>query len=476
MKYILLSVLMFLSLNISADSYVPKEGGTSFKVLQTTPMHPLREVLTTPFSRHRYPSLTPVDLDGAEVSHEYLGIGASLTDASCWLLSRMPEDRRKAFIGDAFGKDGMNLSIARLNCGSSDYATELYNYNDTPDDVAMKHFSVGRDELYLIPVLKEILDVRPDLFLFSSIWSCPGWMKSSGEMCGGSLLEKYEKAFANYWTAYLTEYKKRGININAITVQNEPRTDQGGGCPATLISGEQEARIAGKYLPVAFRRASLDTKIWVYDHNYNPKHLPHLTPLLSDPDVQKNAEAIAWHPYTGNASFLDTVHRQYPSFKMHLTERGPNLTMKDVQTRHWWCRLIFDALNHGCQSYTAWNLLLNEDGQPNTGRFACGGLEEVNSVTSEITRSSQYDVFHQFGPYVDRGAEILKIDQPDKDLSVIAFRNPDGSYVVVVSNEGGPERKRLEIKYKNEYLTLCLPVGMWSMTTVLIGVDGESRK
>lgn len=454
---------------VSAQVWFDNGSPDGFRVYQATEHYTLKQVRSTPFTVHGYSQLPSIDLDTAPASHEYLGCGISLTDASCYLLSQMPSSLRDSVIRDIFTPSGLNLSMVRLNCGASDYATELYNYDDTPGDVKMKHFSIDRDRHYMIPIIKEVRAVQPSLFIYSSIWSCPGWMKSSGAMCGGHLLEEYEEAFAAYWTAYLKAYQAEGVAIDAITVQNEPRTDQKGGCPATLIDGGQEARIAGKYLPRDFKKAGLKARIWVFDHNYNPMHLEHLTPLLSDRAVQKNAEAIAWHPYSGSVEFMDSIHKQYPMFDMHLTERGPNLTDRDSQTEFWFAKLIFEALNHGCKSYTGWNLVLDPDGQPNTGKFTCTGLISYDMETGKIELSRQYPVFKQFCPYVQRGAGILSISQPDQDMVCIVFRNPDGSKVVSIAYDGSlNERKRVQIKNGGKYLALCLPFGTWSLTTVVI--------
>ena len=139
--------------------YVPKDGDIKFTVLQTTQDHKLHPVKSTPFSKEGYTEIGYLDLDSACATHPYLGTGVSLTDASCYLLSQMPPRKRKAFLKDAFTPTGMNLSMVRLNCGASDYATELYNYNDVAGDVEMKHFSIDRDRLYMIPVIKEVLKV-----------------------------------------------------------------------------------------------------------------------------------------------------------------------------------------------------------------------------------------------------------------------------------------------------------------------------
>ena len=153
---------------------------------------------------------------------------------------------------------------------------------------------------------------------------------------------------------------------------------------------------------------------------------------------------------------------------MHLTERGPNKLKADIQTRKWWCDVIFDALRYGSSSYSSWNLLLDTDGQPLTGKYPCGGLEEIDLESGEIFGSTQADVFRQYCPYVKRGAEILEMESPDEDIASIAFRNPDGSYVVVISSEDLHARKKYQIKFKDKYLAVSLPLGTWSMTTVLI--------
>ena len=69
---------------------------------------------------------------------------------------------------------------------------------------------------------------------------------------------------------------------------------------------------------------------------------------------------------------------EHPGMPMHLTERGPNKLKADIQTRKWWCDVIFDALRYGSSSYSSWNLLLDTDGQPLTGKYPCGGLEEID--------------------------------------------------------------------------------------------------
>ena len=468
MKKILLTVLSFaFAVSAMAGSYVPREGEVQFTMYQSTKNKAMHEVRNTPFSHHYYSLHKPIDLDAAKPSHTYDGIGVSMTDAACWLLSQIDPEKRHSFLKKVFSKHGLNMSMIRLNCGASDYATELYNYNETKNDVEMKNFSVARDEAYMIPIIKQIYDYCPDLFVFSSVWSMPGWMKTNGQMCGGSLLDEHLQSFANYWVAYIKEYAKRGIDIHAVTIQNEPLTNQHGGCPATLVSTKQEIALAGKYMPQAFKKAGLDTKIWILDHNYDA--YDRVNEMLADKNVLRNADAVAWHPYRGKPEMIQEVRKLHPNTKMHLTERGPSYAMKAVQDEKWWADYIFGALNNGCSSFSSWNLVLDPDGQPNVGRHPCCGFYTLDLTTEEFTESSQVRLFKHFSPYVDKGAKILSIDQPDPNMIAIAFRNPNGSHVVCVAAADKPtKRQTLQIKYKEQYMMISLPMDTWSVTTILL--------
>lgn len=450
---------------------------TRVTVYQTTKDHPIHQVFSSSFSKYDYPALKAIDLDNAEQGHEYLGCGVSLTDASCWLMSRMNSSKRKLIYDMAFSKSGANLSMIRLNCGSSDYATELYNYNEQAGDVKMKHFSIDHDREYMIPIIKEVKDYRPDAYVFSAIWSVPGWMKTEGNMIGGHQSDKYLEAVAEYWGKYLDEYRKEGIDIQAISAQNEPETDQMNGAPATLLSAEQESDLITRHFPKVFKRYGLKPQIWLLDHNYS--RYERVRSQLQNPDVRKNISAIAWHPYGGSPDKASEIFSEYPEIAMHLTERGPNMAMTDIQTCVWWCDVIFNALNAGCSSFTSWNLVLDENGSPNVGKSPCAGLFTEDSTTGEISTCTQFEVFRQFCPYVERGAKILKVSGPKENwLRSIVFKNPDGSYVIVLCDDGTnnsqADRDRVLIKFKGKYLHLPLPIRTWSMTTVVIRNDSES--
>ena len=93
-------------------------------------------------------------LTGEKRQEELLGFGVALTGSSCYHLANMPLEKRRAFLEGIYGKSGLGLSIGRLTIASSDYSAELYSYDDVPGDTLLTHFSIERDEPYILPMIR----------------------------------------------------------------------------------------------------------------------------------------------------------------------------------------------------------------------------------------------------------------------------------------------------------------------------------
>ena len=121
-----------------AAAFVAAEGGEELRLFQTTPAKDFREIATAGFAPHPYPAVEALDVDGAVERHEFLALGASLTDASAWVLANMPAERRERLLRELFTQEGCNLGAVRLNIGASDYSTALYSYDDVPGDARVQ--------------------------------------------------------------------------------------------------------------------------------------------------------------------------------------------------------------------------------------------------------------------------------------------------------------------------------------------------
>jgi glucosylceramidase len=110
-------------------------------------------------------------------------------------------------------------------------------------------------------MIKEILAINPELYLFASPWSPPYWMKTGGSMCGGYMREQYLDCYADYLIKFIKAYAAHGIKVSALTPQNEPDTRQYGKMAACVWHPELEARFIG-ILRERLVKNGLEVMIW----------------------------------------------------------------------------------------------------------------------------------------------------------------------------------------------------------------------
>lgn len=364
-----------------------------------------------------------------------LGFGAAFTDAACYMFNQLTPKVRAELFHELFDPAEMGFSVCRTCIGSSDYSTTVYSFDDGEEDIDLVRFSIEHDHEYMLPVMREARKVNPDLFLFSSPWSPPGWMKANKSMLGGAMQRKHMPSYANYFVKFLQEYAAGGVPIQAVTVQNEVDTEQDGRMPACTWPQEYEQDFVRHNLGPVFESKGIQTKIWIIDHNYNL--WGRAMSELETPDVQKYTNAIAWHGYVGEVEWVDRVHEKYPDVEMYWTEGGPDYTDPHYLD-DWskWSTTFTGILRHWCRSITAWNFALDEKGRPNVGPFSCGGLVTINSVTKEVTRCGQFWAFAHYSKNVRRGARRFDSQSQSTDIQHVAFENPDGRKVLIITNPG----------------------------------------
>ncbi len=404
-----------------------------------------------------------VHLDPDQRFQQVLGFGAALTDASCYLLEQMDAGRRKTLLEECFGASGLGFSVARTTIGASDYSLDAYSYDDVASpDPELAHFTIEHDRKYILPLLREAQEANPKLFYFSSPWSPPGWMKAGNSLLGGSMRKHYFDAYAQYFIKFLQGYAADGVKISAVTVQNEVDTDQDGRMPQALWGEEYEEEFIKLHLGPALQKASLDTKIWILDHNYNL--WGRAADELSDPDVYKYVDGVAWHGYVGVPSAMTRVHDMFPAKHAYWTEGGPDIKAPDYAT-DWakWSSTFTEILRNWARCIVSWNLVLDENGKPNIGPFTCGGVVTINSQTREITRSGQYWAFAHYSKVIQRGASIVGSWGDLKGIDHVAAHNPDGSRVLILTNTG-PEQN-VQCTLRDQALMISLPPD--SITTLV---------
>ena len=404
---------------------------------------------------------------------DVLGFGGAFTDAACYTFNRLTPSEREKLFHEMFHASEIGLSVCRICVGSSDYSRTVYSFDEGAPDLEMTRFSIDHDREYILPMLRQARQANPDLFLFSSPWSPPGWMKFNNSMLGGSMRKFYFPAYAQYYLKFLQGYAAAGVPVQALTSQNEVDTDQDGKMPACLWGQEYEIEFVRSHLGPLLEREGVPTKIWILDHNYNL--WGRAVDTLQDQDLHRYCNAVAWHGYAGTPDMMTRVKDAFPEVEMYWTEGGPDYTAPDYLTD--WCKwgaTFADVLRNWCRSITAWNLALDEHGKPNVGPFFCGGMVTIHSQTREITRSGQFWAFAHYSRLVHRGARRFDSQIAGAEASVspsriasgelrhVAFENPDGQHVVVITNPG--DARSVELQLANQVARV--PLKEKSLTTL----------
>src|SRR3984885_11269467 len=408
-------------------------------------------------------------LDPTATQQEMLGFGAAFTDAACYMLNHLHSDERATLMHELFAPDEMAMNVCRTCIGASDYSKSLYSFDDSEqDDPELRKFSIDHDKAYILPLLREARKLNPDLFLFSSPWSPPAWTKFNRSMLGGTIRKSNLEPYSRYFQKFLDAYKAEGVEINAVTVQNEVDTTVDGRYAACLWAQEDEILFVGKYLGPLLRKVGSSTKIWILDHNFTL--WGRAIAELSDPQAYEFIDGIAWHGYAGESSAMKQVHNAFPQKNAYFTEGGPQREPRpagapfpDPMTA-WarWAEWANSIIRNWSRSITMWNLALDENGTPYIGHHEEGdiipgapttgrGLITIDSTTRKISRSGRFWALAHYSKHVRRGAKVFRTNgvaesasQPSTSpVSHVGFRNLDGSYVVVLSNRGAEQRGQL---------------------------------
>ena len=315
-------------------------------------------------------------LDPTATRQEVLGFGAAFTDASCWVLSQIPDAPRAELMQELFSPDEMALNVCRTCTGSSDFSRSVYSFDESEEpDPGLTKFSIDHDRAYILPTLRAARALNPDLFLFSSPWSPPAWMKFNNSMRGGTIRKSSLEPYSRYIKMFLDAYKAEGVEVNAVTVQNEVDTTVDGRYPACLFAQEDEILYVSKYLGPLLRKSGIKTKIWILDHNFNL--WGRVINELSNPLLYEYADGVAWHGYAGDPTGMTQAHDAFPEKDTYFTEGGPleeflaqtgvpGLPPTDPMT-DWavWGEWANSVMRNWARSITIWNLALDENGTPN---------------------------------------------------------------------------------------------------------------
>lgn len=387
------------------------------------------------------------------------GFGFTLTGGSAFHINNMSATKRHELLTElfAFDKENIGISYLRISLGASDLDAEVFSYNDLPEgetDINMERFSLAPDKKFLIPVLKEILAINPEIKILASPWSPPTWMKTNNASKGGSLKPEYYDAYAKYFVKYVQEMQKEGITIDAITVQNEPLHP--GNNPSLLMPATEQAEFIKRSLGLAFKAAGVKTKIIIYDHNADKPEYP--ITVLNDPEAKKYVDGSAFHLYGGVIENVSKVHEAHPEKNLYFTEQwigAPGNFGGDLQ---WHVKnLIIGASRNWCKTVLEWNLAADPKQKPHTPGGCTQCLGAVTIDGDLVIRNPAYYIVAHASKFARPGSVRVETNIPS-GLPNVAFKAPDGTFVVVVLNDSD-SAKNFNLKLGEKTVAVSLETG-----------------
>jgi glucosylceramidase len=402
--------------------------------------------------------LPQITVDDAQRFQTMDGFGFALTGGSAQLLMRMSAPQRAALLKELFttGGDGIGVSYLRLSIGASDMNERVFSYDDLPAgeiDVEMAKFNLGPDLADVVPVMKEILAIRPRIKILGSPWSAPPWMKTNDDVKGGELKPEYYDAFAKYFVKYIEAMRAEGITIDAITVENEPLNPKN--TPSMVMFAPQQDTFIAKHLGPAFEKAGLRTKILLYDHNPDVPSYP--LSILGDPVASKYVDGTAFHLYGGETRVLTDVHDRYPKKNLYMTEQsvgrrsqGPLGIAEPVRS------VMIGATRNWSRNVLLWNLAADPQNGPHTNNGGCTGCSGAITIDGDsATKNVAYYVMQHFSQFVPPGS-VRVVSSEMEQVASVAFLTPEGKVVLVVSNTGNFS-KPFAVKYHGKFFQTSLP-------------------
>ncbi|UUF16503.1 MULTISPECIES: RICIN domain-containing protein [Flavobacterium] len=362
------------------------------------------------------------------------GFGYTLTEGSAEVISGMAATQQNQLLNDLYNPNtGLNASVIRISIAASDLSNSSYSYNETSGDTNMNNFSLnGPDLTYLIPIIKKIQLINPNIKILATPWSAPRWMKTNGSWIGGSLQTQYYAAYARYFVKYIAAMQAQGIPIWGITPQNEPENPNNE--PSMLMNSTEQKNFINQQLGPQLAAAGYGgVKIIAFDHNCDNTAYPI--------DVLNNSSYVdgaAFHLYLGNISAMSTVKTQ-TNKNVYFTEQYTGSGGSFGGDFGWHMQnVVIGSTNNWSKTVLEWNAANNSSLGPRTpgGCNTCLGAITVNNSTS-YTKNVAFYIIGQISKYVKPGAVRIGSSSTNGSILSVGFKNPDGSTALVIYNSGG---------------------------------------
>jgi glucosylceramidase len=452
----------------------------------------------TDFSQNSNP--ITITLNPEEKFQTIIGFGGAFTESSAYLVNKLSEANRKKIMNAYFGADGANYSLTRTHINSCDFSLKHYAYAMVDGDKNLEHFSIEEDKTNnLIPMILQAKAISKEGFkIIASPWTSPPWMKDNKNWVGGKLLPEYYDTWALYFSKYIDAYKKEGIDIWGVTVENEPHGN-GNNWESMLFSPQEMTSFVQNHLgPILEKDGKSNIKILGYDQN-RAGIKEWVDEMYKDEASSKYYSGTAVHWYESTYEVfpedLQYAHNKAPNKYLIQTEACVDSEVPHWQDDAWYWKKestdwgwdwasekdkylhpkyapvnryavdIIGCLNNWVDGWVDWNMVLDTKGGPNWFKNWCVAPVIVNPETDEVYFTPLYYVMSHFSKFMRPGAVKIGCAIDNKELVATAVKNPDNSIALVVFNPTD-KIQNLEIKLTNQ--TKHISINAKALQTVVI--------
>ena len=399
-----------------------------------------------------------IDVDTTQTYQTIDGFGFTLTGGSAYVINLLNATDKTNLLNEFFGNgtNAIGISYLRLSIGASDLNASVFSYDDLASghtDMNLDSFSLSKDTVDLLPILKQIVAINPAIKIIATPWSAPVWMKDNNSTIGGSLQTQYYDVYAKYFVKYIRAMQTNGIIIDAVTPQNEPLNP--GNNPSLSMTAAEQTNFIKNNLGPAFQSAGLTTKIIIYDHNCD--HPEYATTILSDAGANAFINGSAFHLYAGDISALSTVHSAFPGKALYFTEQYTSSTGNFGGDLDWHLKnVIIGSMRNWSRIALEWNLANDPTFNPHTPG-GCDQCKGAVTLSGTVTRNVGYYIVAHASKFVPAGSVRIGSNITG-GLQNVAFKTPSDSKVLVVENDG-TSATTFNIRFKNKWTATTLPAG-----------------
>ncbi|KAI5867748.1 glycoside hydrolase family 30 protein [Durotheca rogersii] len=382
-------------------------------------------------------------IDGFGVSQAF-GRAAEFRD----MLSGQPQQQGLDYLFNT--TTGAGLTIVRNRIGSGTSGSDSILPQSPGGPTAAANYSFDDDDRGQMWFSRQAMKYGVKTF-YANAWSAPGFMKTNnnenngGYLCGtpghSCSSGDWRQAYADFLVQYIKFYNERGIPITQLGFLNEPDF------VATYSSMQSGASEASSFIPVIYNHLEANglsnVSLTCCDAmGWNTQRS--ITQGLVSAGMERYLKYITSHMYTSDPTSVISTR-----LKTWQTEAA------DLQSR--WCATWYS--NGGlCEGMTWANKIHNGLANANLSAYIYWQGVEVNQfqassylVASDgktLTPSGRLWAFAMWSRFVRPGAYRVSTSGSVSSTGITAFKNTDGSVVVVFLNSGRSQQN-VEVGFRD---------------------------